>query len=448
MQPNTTVTALVVLLYIASSITGMRSSKPGSPAPVPPGVHETVPTPQTQNSTPKDLAGRSAAVSDTANVRSGPGTQYSKTGTLTKNTHVRLVGEVNGWYQVALPRGGYGWISGSLITTAPAPGALVAEGKPKHDVVGYYTVNYPGDRSSYDIVHAYSDSLTAIAPFSFAVDGSGNVRGDHSADAMTLSTSRGLANLALIHNLTGRSFDKGQISALLNSSAARKRAVSDILEIVKTHGYDGVNIDFENVPPSDRARLTQFMKELRAALAQQGYRVTMSVPAKHKDAAASAWVGAFDYYELGRVCDQVMIMTYDEHTSGTRPGPIASLPWVEKVVKYAATQMPKRKILLGIAAYGYDWNTGTNRARAVTYQQAVANAAKHGKKIQWDAEAATPHYRYKSGSVAREVWFESADSLKTKLGLVERYGLGGIAIWRLGQEDAGYWKLIQKELLK
>ncbi len=444
MQANTTVTTLVVLLYIASSIAGMRSSKPVAQAPATPGVHETVPTPQIQNSTPRDLAGRSAAVSDTANVRSGPGTQYSKTGTLAKNTHVRLVGEVNGWYQVSLPRGSYGWIAGSLLTTAPSSqGAEQA----KHDVVGYYTVNYPGDKSSYDIVHAYSDSLTAIAPFSFAVDRTGNVRGDHSADAMTLATSRGLANLALIHNLTGRSFDKAEISALLNSRSARKRAVSDILEIVKTHGYAGVNIDFENVPPADRAVLTQFMKELRAALAPKGYRVTMSMPAKYKDAPTSAWVGAFDYYELGRVCDQVMIMTYDEHTSGTRPGPIASLPWVEKVVKYAVTQMPKRKVLLGVAAYGYDWNTGTNRARAVTYQQAVANAAKYGRKIQWDAKAATPHYRYKSGTVAREVWFESTDSLKAKLKLVERYGLGGIAIWRLGQEDAGYWKLIQRELL-
>lgn len=445
MQPNTTVTTLVVLLYIASSIAGMRSNKPVAQAPPAPGVHETLPTPQIQNNTPRDLAGRSAAVSATANVRSGPGAHYSKTGTLPKNTHVRLVGEVNGWYQVSLPRGGYGWIAGSLLTTAPA----IQGGKQvKHDVVGYYTVNYPGDTSSYDIVHAYSDSLTAIAPFSFSVDRTGNVRGDHSADAMALATSRGLANLALIHNLTGRSFDKAEISAMLNSSSARKRAISDILEIVKTHGYAGVNIDFENVPPSDRAVLTKFMKELRAALAPSGYRVTMSAPAKYKDAPTSAWVGAFDYYELGRVCDQVMIMTYDEHTSGTPPGPIASLPWVEKVVKYAVTQMPKRKLLLGVAAYGYDWNTSTNRARAVTYQQAVANATKHGKKIQWDAQAAAPHYRYKSGSIAREVWFESADSLKAKLKLVQRYELGGIAIWRLGQEDEGYWQLIQRELLK
>ena len=46
------------------------------------------------------------------------------------------------------------------------------------------------------------------------------------------------------------------------------------------------------------------------------------------------------------------------------------------------------------------------------------------------------------------MWFESTDSLKAKLKLVEKYGLGGIAIWRLGQEDAGYWDLIQKELLR
>ena len=48
--------------------------------------------------------------------------------------------------------------------------------------------------------------------------------------------------------------------------------------------------------------------------------------------------------------------------------------------------------------------------------------------------------------MTREVWFESADSMSAKLKLVKKHDLGGIAIWRLGQEDAGYWKVIEREL--
>ncbi|HOB43482.1 MAG TPA: glycosyl hydrolase family 18 protein [Bacillota bacterium] len=443
MQPNTTATALVILMYIASSIAGMRTNKTNPGVQTAPGIQTTSPTPQTEKNAVLDLASRSAAISETANVRSGPGTNYPKTGKLAKNTPVRLVSQANGWYQVSLPNGGYGWVAGSLLRIGQPSGAPA---QLKHDVVGYYTVNYPGDKSSYNVLDSHSRSLTAIAPFSYAVDRAGNVTGEHFHDAMEIASSRGLSNLALVHNLNGKSFNQSDIHSMLNSKAARERAIRDIYDLVKKNGYDGVNIDFENVPPGDRRVLTQFMQELRSKLGPAGYKVTMSVPAKYKDSPSSAWIGAFDYYALGKVCDQIMLMTYDQHTSGTGPGPVASVQWVEKVIKYAMTQMPKKKILVGIAAYGYDWNTSTNRAKAISYSQAIRTAERHGTKISWDNASQSPYFRYKSGNVTREVWFESADSMSAKLKLVKKHDLGGIAIWRLGQEDAGYWKVIEREL--
>jgi spore germination protein YaaH len=44
-------------------------------------------------------------------------------------------------------------------------------------------------------------------------------------------------------------------------------------------------------------------------------------------------------------------MTYDEHYPGGTAGPIASISWVENVVKYAITVIPREKIMLGVAAY-------------------------------------------------------------------------------------------------
>ncbi len=103
MQPNTTATALVILMYIASSIAGMRTNKTNPGVQTAPGIQTTSPTPQTEKNAVLDLASRSAAISETANVRSGPGTNYPKTGKLAKNTPVRLVSQANGWYQVSLP---------------------------------------------------------------------------------------------------------------------------------------------------------------------------------------------------------------------------------------------------------------------------------------------------------------------------------------------------------
>lgn len=444
MQPNTTVTALVVLLYVASSLSGMRTGNSGPQAPSPPSINTTQPTPQTEKNITADLAGRSAAMAKNANVRTGPGENYPVVRVLAMNTPVKLIAQRGSWFQITLPTGGYGWVAASLVSIG---GPAVSAPSATRSVVGYYTVNFSGDRSSYDVLKAQTGALTAIAPFSYSVSRTGKVTGNHFSDAMKLVRDNGLKSLALVHNISGSNFSKSEVSALLNSAPARAAAVKNITNILTDRGYDGVNIDFENVPPGDRAVLTKFMKELAAALKPKGLLVTMSVPAKHTDSSKSAWVGAFDYRALGEICDQVMLMTYDEHTSGTGAGPVASAPWVEKVIKYAVSQIPRHKVLMGIAAYGYDWNTQTNKARAVSYSQAMNTASKNGVRVGWDDRAQVPSYSYKSGGVTRRVYFESADSLKIKLKLVERYDIGGIAIWRLGQEDDASWRVIKASLM-
>ena len=66
----------------------------------------------------------------------------------------------------------------------------------------------------------------------------------------------------------------------------------------------------------------------------------------------------------------VVLMTYDEHYFGGAPGSIASMPWVENVLKYATGTISSKKLLLGIPGYGYDWaSTGS---KTVTFKNAAS----------------------------------------------------------------------------
>jgi len=42
------------------------------------------------------------------------------------------------------------------------------------------------------------------------------------------------------------------------------------------------------------------------------------------------------------------------------------------------------------------------------------------------------------------VWIEDAASVAEKLALARRFGLAGVAGWRLGQEDPRVWLLLQE----
>ena len=47
---------------------------------------------------------------------------------------------------------------------------------------------------------------------------------------------------------------------------------------------------------------------------------------------------------------------------------------------------------------------------------------------------------------SHEVWYADGASVAARLALVQRYGLGGIAVWRLGGEDPASWSAIATTL--
>lgn len=332
--------------------------------------------------------------------------------------------------------------STSLPEPTPVPSPEPMPATLRH-VLGYYAIDYARDSRSYSSLSTYGDRINSIATFTFLVDGSGNVTGLTPRDALKLALSKGATPLALIHNYRDGAFNSTDAHNLLANSANRQRLIENMTVILRNEGYKGVNIDIENIPYADRSYYTALVKEFRAALQPLGYLTTVSIPAKASDAPAACWSGAFDYAAIGSYADWVQIMTYDEHWAGGTPGPIASLPWVESVIKYAVTVIPEEKILLGIAAYGYDWGAGT--AEMLTYQSVNNLISTYKVQPQWNETYGEPFFYYYKNGVKHEVWYESASAARLKFNLVNQYGLKGIGIWRLGFEDATFWQAVDEK---
>lgn len=455
MDPKIVATVLTILLYVFSA----NNPKPENvvtPSPV--DAYEV--TAATQMDSKKPIVATDhiqASVKELARVRKGPGTEFPTLQRLPSGAKVTVIASLDDWYQVKLSNGHIGWMADFLLegsdlsrlnpgAKSRSPSNRVQQAPEircgKRKVIGYYTEDYHGDPTSYGSLLPNKDFLDCIAIFLHPVDKDGRVSGDTSERAMKVAKSGDIKTLALVHNLVQGGFDERRAHALLQSYNSRAKAVSDILAILEKQGYDGVNIDLENVNPKDRDNLTAFMNELRTRLKPRGYLVTMSVPAKTQDHRGQSWVGAFDYYALGKACDYIMLMTYDEHSLVSGAGPVASFPWVERVIKYAITQVPRNKVLMGVPAYGYDWNLSTGRTVALSYTQAMNRATRMRIDPSWDSEAKSPFFKYMENGASHEVWFESPHSLKPKLELVEKYDIAGIAIWKLGYEDSLYWEAI------
>jgi len=305
-------------------------------------------------------------------------------------------------------------------------------------VLGYATYYYSGDSSSYNSMLSNTSTLDEIATDTYTTDSTGNISGLVPTNQITYANNNGIKAFAMITN----NFDGAIAKSLLESSQNRTNLINNIVNALKLNGYKGVNVDLEGVYYYDRSYLTTFMNELYTALHPQGFYVTIAVPAKTSDSPSASWSGAYDYSALPNYSDQIVLMTYDEHYPGGTPGAIASIGWVENVIKYAVTVIPSGKILLGTAAYGYDWTSSSTKAYGITgiYNLALTT----GSTIKWDSISQTPYFNYiDSTGISHSVWFENAQSLNYKLDLVNSYNLSGIAIWRLGLENADYWTSIK-----
>jgi spore germination protein len=70
---------------------------------------------------------------------------------------------------------------------------------------------------------------------------------------------------------------------------------------------------------------------------------------------------------------------------------------------------------------------------------------KTGATVRWDSVQGASEARWEQHGVFEYAWIEDASALAPKLGLQKRYGLRGISVWRIGQEDPRVWTQLTPE---
>ncbi|MQL53721.1 hypothetical protein GFC01_15930 [Desulfofundulus thermobenzoicus] len=329
-----------------------------------------------------------------------------------------------------------------------------ATDKSRKTVMGYYTGEEWPIPSSLESLRTNGRFLTYVAPFRYRLHPAGTGALETMADIpdrelnqlMTIAREKNVGVLPLIHNMLYGNGIQGRDVAhrILTDPQKRRTLVDNIYALVRDKGFQGVEIDIEDIYVNDSQLFNQFIAELSAKFKPAGYYLSVALPARISDTPNMSWSDSFDYSGVGRYADQVVIMAYDEHGAYSYAGPIASLPWVEKVVRYTTGKIPPEKVLLGLPAYGFDWNFDGGSPRYVSYQMAMETARWYGLPVNWNQWAQSPYIGYtdENGSW-HEVWFENASSWAGKMDLVNKYNLKGIAIWRMGMEDPAGWKVIQ-----
>ncbi|HVA26477.1 MAG TPA: glycosyl hydrolase family 18 protein, partial [Chloroflexota bacterium] len=233
----------------------------------------------------------------------------------------------------------YGLLAPARATPAPSPTSV-----PAAPLRWAYMVGTTIPQSLRD----HADQIDILAPAWFHANANGMIYGSDSPAVTQFAKAHGIKVVPIVAN---GEFQQSVAHALVSDGNHQTQLLDSLQWLVNNFGYDGVNIDFENLAPRDRALFSGLMTNVYARLHPLGRLVTIALPPKTSE-TFGGWSGGFDYAGIAPNVDLALLMAYDQHYSGGPAGPIADVAWVNDVLVYATSVIPHNKILLGLPFYG------------------------------------------------------------------------------------------------
>ncbi len=217
--------------------------------------------------------------------------------------------------------------------------------------------------------------------------------------------------------------------------------------------YRGLSVDFEEIPDAAQPGFNALIAALYADFQPRKLRLYVNTPVSDD---------SFSLKFLADNSDGLLIMNYDQHQTGSGPGPIASQDWFTENLQNVLKVVPKDKIICSLGNYGYDWVTELPaeskgkgpqakkaappkvlRAENLSTQDAWQAASDSESQVELEDDSLNAHFAYddEDAHERHQVWFLDAVTALNEMRAARALGIQTYALWRLGQEDNSIWKV-------
>jgi cellulose synthase/poly-beta-1,6-N-acetylglucosamine synthase-like glycosyltransferase/peptidoglycan/xylan/chitin deacetylase (PgdA/CDA1 family)/spore germination protein YaaH len=313
--------------------------------------------------------------------------------------------------------------------------------KPKNHgiVLGYVS---PWDAASLLSLEHHADELTHVAAEWFSLtDVDGTLREEPSDKARLLCIRKGVGFLPILRNIDGDRWQPEAIEELAHSAPAERGAFLDHLVARLPPGSTGLLVEWCQLDPSYKQETSRLIKELADRLHAAGKELWFTVPTGND-------FDSFDLESIAGSADRLVASLFDEHSEPDDAGPLASRDWFEGWLKTMMVYGDPDQWVIGLGSYAYDWRTDKKTVETLGFADAMARASQAGIDPAKGVDCAddTPNFNYLAGpdqDQAHEVDFLDAVTFFNERRAIAPYHPGGVALYRLGEEDPGVWDVLR-----
>lgn len=248
--------------------------------------------------------------------------------------------------------------------------------------------------------------------------------------------------------MPGAGNDRLGILAVLEDPSLQQVAADNLVTLATAGRFDspwdGVYLDLEGIPFEYQQQLSDFHYLLAEKLRPAGLRVGVSVRGRTADSGddfEDAYT--YDFSILQDVADFVDLRCY----SYWKPLPRSISPywWIQGSIEYAlAKGVSPSQMTLGLGNFSRYWpSSDEGQSEEITYEQAVALAAKAGTPVEWVEESENGLVRESFARIGEgHVWIHDAATINQELSNIDQYGLLGATLFVPGMGYADQWDVL------
>lgn len=388
-----------------------------------------------------------AIVKKKSSLRTHPRDKSIVVEELGKGEQITIYSEEDGFVRVRSEKGIIGYLPSSdlkkheTIEAVTLPTAEAWPGNPLGEKVKlmWDQITTQTEKDWTSGKYAALTNVNVLAPTWFELgDENGGLKNRALRSYVTAAHQRGME----VWPILSHSFEESQLTKIILSSSEKRQYVIDqIIEYAKAYGFDGINIDIENIQIETSAVWVQFMRELYPQLKAHNLKVTVDVY------MPSSWSSHYERAKVAKSSDYFIVMAYDQHWSGSETaGSVSEIPWVENGILSTLEEVPKEKLVLGIPLYTRLWIERSNGLNVKSYSMSSIQELISTWNVSTvlDPISGQNYIEYVKEDGVYKVWLEDYDSIQKRIDLMEKYELAGYSAWRLGYETSDIWDILSK----
>ena len=388
-----------------------------------------------------------AQMTKTTNIRASGGVKSKVVSEVTEGSKVVVIERMDNWSKVVTEDVMIGYVENRKMTepAAEAMTPVTDYQEPEYkrtaldgkvNMVWHSIAGAAGNATFVERIDR-TKSVNVVAPTWLTIlNEGGSVEVRATQEYVDAAHERGMAVWAVLDNFNGAD---GVQQKFMSLDASRSAVISKSIDTVKEMGIEGINVDIEGLTDKYGRDYIEFIRELSIACRNNGIVMSVDnyVPYNFNN-----------YYRLdeqGVFADYVVIMGYDEHYAGSKEaGSVASIGYVTYGIEEALKSVKAEKLINGIPFYSRIWKTAADGVSSEAYgmneiQSFIAN---HGMTVEWNSATGQNYAEVSEDEATYQIWIEDADSIETKLEVMQAHSIAGVAEWCLGMESSDVWGVI------